>query len=84
MENLTFRLHDIIIQEINHNTEDKHIISIYKQRFENLRMRNFSDNYIPSPRARRWAPIEPVGALFGDLFGLATTETANRLKDKIN
>ena len=35
-------------------------------------------------RTKRWAPLEPIGSLAGNLFGLATTADVKTIRGKIN
>ena len=49
---------------------------ILRERVSLLRV----DNTGTTRRTRRWAPLEPIGALAGGLFGLATKEDAAKLR----
>lgn len=80
MSELADRLHDILVQEENHNPGDDNILPIYRRRFENLHWRRFKD----SRRSKRWAPLEPLGSLVGSLLGLATSSEVDALRIKIN
>jgi len=52
---------------------------ILRERVSLLRV----DNTGETRRTRRWAPLEPIGALAGGLFGLATREDAAKLRQAI-
>ena len=58
---------------------DSDILRSYQLRIDNLNWTASDSN-----RKRRWAVLEPVGALAGSLFGLTTVKQTEEIRQKVN
>ena len=56
---------------------DVNLLNVYRQRLSNLR-------WAGATRRKRWSLLDPVGQLFGSIFGLTTNKASSQIKKKIN
>ncbi|ELT91980.1 hypothetical protein CAPTEDRAFT_216515 [Capitella teleta] len=64
-----------ILQLMKRWRDGPEVLDVFYTRYRNLKV---------STRHRRWAPLEPIGELVGNIFGLASTDDIRAIRDRIN
>lgn len=60
------------------------LADLFNERYQFLNQYAKSKDKTRSFRNKRWAPLEPIGAAVGNLFGLASARDVNKVKDTVN
>lgn len=68
---------DLLLTKMETRWEGQDLVRLFRTRLTNIQR-------TLATRRRRWAPLEPIGALVGNVFGLATTEDTKELRLKVN